>query len=188
MRIERSERYIGYSAAALAAISFAILWVPNLHHASRGVTGESYLAVGLVLAAFLALATFIGRRVLVALGALFVTVGPWGPERLFQLLYLAFTLWMVVRLLMRLRAAKAQAEASPVPVPVTHARPVIQAKKAAKPARAGMPEAGHRARSARPVPLAKAEANHRAGRAERGAGGSRRSRTPTTRPAVATRT
>jgi hypothetical protein len=187
MRIERGERYIGYSAAALAAISFAVLWVPNLHHASRGVTGEAYLAVGLVLAAFLALATFIGRRVLVALGALFITVGPWGPERLFQLLYLALTLWITVRLLLRLRAAKTQAEASPVPVPVTQARPVIPAKKAAKPAHAATADAGHRARSARPVPLARADGNHRAGRAERGAGGSRRSRTPVTRAAVATR-
>jgi hypothetical protein len=168
MRIERSERYIGYSAAALAAISFAILWVPNLHHASRGVTGETYLAVGLVLAAFLALTTFIGRRVLVALGALFITVGPWGPERLFQLLYLALTLWIAVRLLLRFRAAKTQAEAPPVPVPVTRsasvtrARPVTQARMVAKPAQAQ--------------------------RTEPGAGGSRRSRTPTKRAALATRT
>jgi hypothetical protein len=92
------EKRIGYSAAALAAISFAILWVPNVGHAEKGVTGAAYLAVGLVLASFLALATASGRRALLVLASLFLTVGPWGPERLFQLLYLALFVWLAVRL------------------------------------------------------------------------------------------
>lgn len=191
MRIERSERFIGYSAAALAATSFAILWVPNLHHASRGVTGATYLAVGVVLAAFLGLATLLGRRALVALGALFVTVGPWGPERLFQLLYLALTLWLVVRLVLRLRAAKAEATSAPVRPP---ARPSTKVNKdplnqeLTAPARAGTVNRGSRAQGASRAPGASGAVGvapkERPVTAPRRAGKDRRSRAPTKRAAL----
>lgn len=180
MRIERGERFIGFSAAVLAATSFAILWVPNLHHASRGVTGATYLAVGVVLAAFLGLATLIGRRALVALGALFVTVGPWGPERLFQLLYLALTLWLVVRLALRLRAARAEAAPSPVSPPGRPAKVNRSKREPAPSARASKADPGTRAVS---VP-----SHHRTGPAPRAAGKRRRPESPTKRAAFATHT
>lgn len=179
MRIERSERFIGYSAAALAATSFAILWVPNLQHASRGVTGATYLAVGVVLAAFLALATLTGRRALVALGALFVTVGPWGPERLFQLLYLALTAWLVVRLALRLRAARVEAASSPVRLPAPTVTKERARRELGRAARAGRPE-----RRSRPV---SASSNQRPGTA-RSADQRGRSRVSARRAALATHT
>jgi hypothetical protein len=187
MRIEHSDRVIGYGAALLAAISFAILWVPNLHHASRGVTGATYLAVGLVLAAFLALATAIGRRALVVMASLFITVGPWGPERLFQLLFLFLTVFLVVRLVMRLRAAKSEATniqaVSAVPPPV----PLVR-KGSARPVQAARAKAGSssgRVESAHP---ATAGGSRPARPAERGAAGRRRSRTSTRRAALVTQT
>lgn len=144
MRIDRADRRIGYSAAAVAATSFAILWVPNFGHSSRGVTGATYLAVGLVLSAFLALATASGRRVLVVLAVLFTTVGPWGPERLFEILYLVLAIWMGVRLFSGLRKAKAGAPAAePPPVGRTsEAAATTAGSKRVRPDAAGR----HRAR------------------------------------------
>lgn len=98
IKCDQAERGVGYGAGAVAALSFLVLWVPNLDHASGHASGATYLAVGLVLAAAVVVATLSGRLVALAAAMVFVGVGPWGPERLFQILYLLVAAWLVFRL------------------------------------------------------------------------------------------
>lgn len=98
IKCDQAERGIGYGAGTVAALSFLVLWVPNLEHSSGHVGGATYLAIGLVLAGAVVLATLSGRLVALCAAMVFVGVGPWGPERLFQILYLLAAAWLVFRL------------------------------------------------------------------------------------------
>lgn len=106
LKLDQSSRAIGFAAASIAVFSFLVLWVPNLHHSSGNVTGATYLAIGLVLAAAILAATLSRRLVLLTAAMLFTTVGPWGPERWFQILYLLATVWLVVKLVLAVRAQR----------------------------------------------------------------------------------
>ncbi|MGH7692514.1 MAG: hypothetical protein ACREOA_07395 [Candidatus Dormibacteria bacterium] len=106
LKLDQSARGIGFSAATIAMFSFLVLWVPNLNHAEGHVTGATYLAVGLVLSGAILLATLSRRLVPLTLATLFTTVGPWGPERWFQILYLLATVWLVVKLVLAVRAQR----------------------------------------------------------------------------------
>lgn len=91
----------------IAVGSFLTLWVPNIGvHAAGQPSGVTYLAVGLALAALLALATVSGRQLAVGLGALLVAAGPWGPEKLFPLLYLILAFGMIVQLALTVRSQR----------------------------------------------------------------------------------
>lgn len=71
-----------------------MLWVPNLHRRSEGgPSGTFFLAEGIALAAVLIAAVASGRRAALAAALLLVAAGPWGPEALFQVLFLAAALW-----------------------------------------------------------------------------------------------
>lgn len=98
IKCDQAERGVGYGAGALAALSFLVLWVPNLGRSSGHGTGATYLAIGLVLAAAIVVATLSGRLVALAAAMVFTGIGPWGPERLFQILYLLAAAWLVLRL------------------------------------------------------------------------------------------
>lgn len=98
IRLVQGERGLGFGASAVAAFSFLTLWVPNLGHSGGHVTGGAYLAIGLILAGAILAATFTGRLVLLSAVMAFTCVGPWGPEHLFQVLFMIATAWLVFRL------------------------------------------------------------------------------------------
>ncbi len=98
IKMVQTERGLGFGAAAIAVFSFLTLWVPNLGHSGGHVTGGAYLAIGLILAGAILLATFSRRLVLLTAAMAFTCVGPWGPEHLFQLLFMIATAWLVLRL------------------------------------------------------------------------------------------
>lgn len=106
LKLDQSARGIGFSAATIATFSFLVLWVPNLHHVEGNVTGATYLAIGLVLSAVILVATLSRRLVVLTAAMLFATVGPWGPERWFQILYLLATVWLVVKVVLAVRAER----------------------------------------------------------------------------------
>lgn len=109
IRVVQAERGLGFGAAAIAAFSFLTLWVPNLGHSGGHVSGGVYLAIGLILAGAILAATFSRRLVLLTAAMLFTCVGPWGPEHLFQLLFMIATAWLafhLVRAFIGLRASR----------------------------------------------------------------------------------
>jgi hypothetical protein len=91
------QRWVGFSAAATAAVSFAVLWIPNLDsRVAAGATGAAYLTIGLLLAGILAVATISQRGILMAGAAFLVAVGPWGPEFFLQIMFFAYAVWLMV--------------------------------------------------------------------------------------------
>lgn len=110
-RLSPQGRILGYGGALIAVGSFLTLWVPNIGvHAAGAPNGVTYLGVGLVLSALLALATATGRRLAVAVGALLVAAGPWGPERLFPLLYLLLAIGMIVQVVLVVRSQRVRSQ------------------------------------------------------------------------------
>ncbi|MDA8393520.1 MAG: hypothetical protein M0Z87_12160 [Actinomycetota bacterium] len=68
--------------------------MPNVgRHAAAGPGGAFFLVEGIALSALLVLATASGRREAFAAALLLIAAGPWGPEALFQVLFLAAALW-----------------------------------------------------------------------------------------------
>lgn len=106
LKLDQSARGLGFAAATIATFSFLVLWVPNLTHAKGGVTGATYLAIGLILAVAVLAATLSRRFVALTLAMLFATVGPWGPERWFQIMFLLATVWLVVKMVLAARAQR----------------------------------------------------------------------------------
>lgn len=97
VRINSQHMWVGYGVALTAAVSMAVLWIPNIGHAvARGATGGVYLAIGLVLSGVMASAVASKRRILVAGGALLLAVAPWGPEYLLQIGVFALAIWHLV--------------------------------------------------------------------------------------------
>lgn len=121
-RLGAQGRVLGYGAALVAAGSFLVLWVPNMdrHAPGGGTSGATYLVVGLTLAVLLAFATLTGRRLAVGVAALLVAAGPWGPERLFQLLYFLLAVALIGWVLY---AAKVHTAKASRPSPGARSRP-----------------------------------------------------------------
>ncbi|MGH9129734.1 MAG: hypothetical protein ACRDY2_12420 [Acidimicrobiales bacterium] len=107
LKLDPTSRGMGFGAATIAAFSFLVLWVPNLHHSSGHATGGTYLAIGLVLAAAILVATLSGRLFALTAAMVFTAVGPWGPERLFQILFALAAAWLVLKLVLSARRAGA---------------------------------------------------------------------------------
>jgi hypothetical protein len=111
IKMVQAERGLGFGAAVIALFSFLTLWVPNLAHSEGHITGGGYLAIGLILAGAILAATFSRRLVLLTAAMAFTCVGPWGPEHLFQVLFMIATAWLVFRLVrtsIGLRAIRAE--------------------------------------------------------------------------------
>lgn len=115
-RIDGREQLLGFAGAAVAAVAFLAIWVPQL--GARVPKGQippaTSLTLGLVMAAALALATLTKRRALVGFVALFLGfASPWNKYVIFQLAYLALAAWLLVRAFrVSQEAAKARKEAA----------------------------------------------------------------------------
>ncbi|MGH9207691.1 MAG: hypothetical protein ACRD1G_14245 [Acidimicrobiales bacterium] len=100
-KIDRKEKLVCFAASVLAAVGFAIVWVPHLHdhNASLRSSAQSYLVVGIVMAVALAGATALGRRALIGFVALFIGFGPWGNDIIGTALFLGLAAWLLIRAL-----------------------------------------------------------------------------------------
>ncbi|MCL6095426.1 MAG: YjgN family protein [Actinobacteria bacterium] len=111
--LDHKERMLGYAGAALCAAIYIDLTVTHLHeHVPKGQQSPIVaLAVGLVLAALLAVATFVGRRALVGFAALFIGFS-FGSSIILSIPFLALAGWLIMRALRFNREAKAAAQAA----------------------------------------------------------------------------
>lgn len=111
--LDHKERTLGYAGAALCAAIYIDLTLTHLHeHVPKGQQPPIVaLAVGLVLAALLAVATFVGRRALVGFAALFIGFS-FGSSIILSIPFLALAGWLIMRALRFNREAKMAAQAA----------------------------------------------------------------------------
>ncbi len=98
--LEPRERNYSYAAAAAAVAIFGVALIPNLHVPVRQgqLAPADFLAIGLAMAAMLAISTFIGRRALVAFSALFLAFMSTSlGSFVLGLPFLALGGWLLVR-------------------------------------------------------------------------------------------
>lgn len=98
--LEPRERNYSYVAAAVGAGLFCLVLIPVLHKpVPKGqLLPEDFLAIGLVMAAALAISTFVGRRALVAFSALFLSFMATDlGGLLLGLPFLALAGWLLIR-------------------------------------------------------------------------------------------
>lgn len=102
------ERLAGFAAAAVAAVAFAVIWVPHLgqHVAKNQRSATSALVIGLSMAALLVWGAFLRKRWILAVTALYVGIlGPWSHVPPLGAPFLALAAWLTIT------ASKAAAEA-----------------------------------------------------------------------------
>ncbi len=97
--LDRRERLAGLAGAGLAAVAFAVVWVPHLNQptAKGHQAAAVYLAVGLVEALVLAGCTLAKRRYLVGFASLVLAFGPWNAYFVLAFPFLALAGWTLFR-------------------------------------------------------------------------------------------
>ncbi len=91
--LDQRERGVALFAAALAAVSTAVLWTPHLDEPE----GLAVAGVGVALAGLLALAARSGRRLPTGLAAVLLAFGPWGFAWVLGFPYLCLAAWLLFR-------------------------------------------------------------------------------------------
>lgn len=107
--LDPRERLAGLAGAALAAVGFAVIWVPHLSQATpKGHQAAAvYLAIGLIEAVALAGCTLLRRRYLVGFAALVIAFGPWNTLTVLAFPFLALAGWTLFRATRLARQANA---------------------------------------------------------------------------------
>ncbi len=110
--LEPREKWAGLAGAGLAAVGFAVIWVPHLSQPTpKGHEAAAvYLVIGLVEALVLATCTVARRRYLVGLASLVIGFGPWNSYSVVGVPFIVLAGWTLYRAsrLSRLAAANSR--------------------------------------------------------------------------------